>query len=245
MVIIFRNMIKSYKSCSSTQADASIAVQKRLSEVYPDATFDVNNVTEHNFIQSTKLGNCGMIASMASLANNHKLINEVVPPDQNFRYNSLSDNKEIAEFQFNLYKNGILHRVVVNESLAFWNDPVYSNELYYSDGRNQNFVGPLLEKALIKLFFNGNYELARNVDPVKIITSFFNAIFEEFYNTDLNDLGYKVEDVITHGKKTNSLMVVEFKNTIPNYSISNTHAYTLIDYTEDMVKLYDPHGIYI
>ena len=91
--------------------------------------------------------------------------------------------------------------VVVNESLAFWNDPVNSNKLYYSDCAGRNFVGPLLEKALVEKHFKGDYEL-RTVDPIKIITSFSNAFFEEFYKSELNDLGYKMEDLITHGKNT-------------------------------------------
>ena len=102
----------------------------------------------------------------------------------------------------------------MDESLAFRNDSVYSNELYYSDGLDQNVVGPLLEKALIKLLFNGNYELARRVNPIKVFTCFSNAFFEEFHDTDLIGLGYNVKDVIIHGKKTNSLMVITFKTTV-------------------------------
>ena len=71
---------------------------------------------------------------------------------------------------------------------------------------------------------------------------FSNTFFEEFYNTDLIDLAYKVKDAITNGIKTNSLMVVGFKNKVSKYNISKTHAYTLIDYTADILKLYNPHG---
>ena len=166
--------------------------QRNLSEVIPNAKFDVDNVTEHSFIQGY-LGNCGMIAAMASLANNRELINKVVPPDQNFKNVSNSDIKKPSQFRFYLYKNGKAHVVVVNESLYFWNRfyAVYTlplalfwsgwrkrfwnnilslQRLYYSNSCNQNSVGPFLEKALIKLLFNGNYELAHCVDPKKVFT---------------------------------------------------------------------------
>ena len=152
-----------------------------------------------------------MIAAMASLANNSELINKVVPKNQTFKNKSLTDYKEISEFVFNLYKHGKLYHVVVNESLTFWNDSVDSNNLYYSDGMNQNFVGPLLEKALVELLFAGNYKLARSIDGAIVLTSFSNALFEEFYDSDLVYLGYNLKDVLTHGINTNSLMVVTLK----------------------------------
>ena len=255
-VFFFRNTIMCYKNCiislifaaivicNGTRVYASVIFQKILSEVHPNAKFDLDNVTEHSFIQG-RLGNCGMIAAMASLANNRELIDKVFPRNQNFNNNSLTDNKEISEFSFNLYKNGKPHKVVVDENLFFWNDSIDSNKLYYSYGREQNFLSSLLEKALVETHFEGDYGLATAVHPVKIITSFSNAFFEELYKPDLNDLGYKLGDVVTHGKRTNSLMVVGFKNELPEYHIQNYHAYTLIDCSEDAVKLYDPEGKYM
>ena len=57
--------------------------QKNISDVYTNAKFDVDDVTDLNFIQG-KLGNCGMIASMASLVNNRELLEKVVPVNQNY-----------------------------------------------------------------------------------------------------------------------------------------------------------------
>ena len=230
--------------CKLTQVNDSVTLQKNISEVHRDAKFDVENITEHNIIQSKKLGNCGMIASMASLANNRELINKVIPTDQNFKKFCNSDIRKPSEFSFNLYKYGKPQLVVVNESLIFWNNSVNSNKLYYSDGLNNNFVGPLLEKALVQLLFKGNYELTHYIDSVKVFSSFSNNFCKEFYETNLSDLGYKLKDVLTHGKNTNSLMVIGFKNNLSQYNVYNCHEYTLIDYTEDIVKLYNPYGKY-
>ena len=194
-----------------------------------------------------------MIAAMASLANNRELLNKVVPRDQNFKIYSISeksslrDHEEMSEFSFQLYKNGKPHVLVVNEKLTFWNwtIPFFWNTLYYSCSCNQNFVGPLLEKALIELLFKGNYELAKSVNAVNIFTCFSNSLFEEIHYSDLGNFGFKLKDVITHGIKTNSLMVVDFKDNASNVNILDLHYYSLIDYKEDMLKLYDPHGTYI
>ena len=40
-------------------------------------------------------------------------------------------------------------------------------------------------------------------------------------------------------------MVVTFEQEIKEHKMKTNHAYTLIDLTEDKVKLYDPHGNYL
>ena len=129
-----------------------------------------NNITEYNFVQG-KLGNCGMIASMATLASNRELYDKVVPSDQNFQVSSQPNS---SEFVFNLYKWGKLHKVVVDGNL-----PKDKNGLIYSKSYNKNLVGPLLEKALIKLHFNENYKSAVCVEDYYVLTSFANNFFEQ------------------------------------------------------------------
>ena len=69
--------------------------------------------SEKSFRQSYVLGNCGLVAAMATLAGNKELYDRVVPPGQNFRRGSVQ-----RKFEFNIYKLGRLHRVVVDiESL--------------------------------------------------------------------------------------------------------------------------------
>ena len=99
--------------------------RNNLSEVYKGAKFEIENLTELNFVQSKKLGNCGMVAAMASLANNRELLKRVVPVNQSFEDKSFFRSKRPSEFVFNLYKNGKLHQVVVNESLVFLKENSY------------------------------------------------------------------------------------------------------------------------
>ena len=80
-------------SCNLSLADAQnstscdlYTIHRKLSQVHPNAKFDASNLTERNFIQGG-LGNCGMIAAQASLANNRELLKEVVPGNQRFENN--------------------------------------------------------------------------------------------------------------------------------------------------------------
>ena len=214
---------------------------KNISDVYPNAKFDVYDVTELNFIQGEKLGNCGMIASMASLARNREVLEKVVPVNQSF-------NEKPSEFAFNLYKRGKPHRVVVNESLFLRKFSCLSflfnmKKLYYSQSHNNNFVGPLLEKALIKLHFDKDYDLSYGVSVSTVLSSFTNNFFEEFSKADLSRLDYKLKSVIAHGRTNKCLMVVSFnKNT---FSLVSDHAYTIVDCKKDKVYLYNPHRKYV
>ena len=80
-----------------------------------DINFD-ESVTVESFIQSKLLGNCGMIAPMATLVTNEEMFNRVVPKGQHFQ------KLPFSEFTFNLYKNGRHHSVKVNDFLPFINN---------------------------------------------------------------------------------------------------------------------------
>ena len=115
------------------------------------------------------------------------------------------------------------------------------NKLFYSRNCNNNFLGPLLEKALVKLHFDGDYRLAEGIDPIDVFASFSNAFYERINNGD----SVNILDTIHSGKKNNFLMTVSFIATLPKYKILDQHVYTLIDKTKDAVKLYNPHGYFV
>ena len=201
--------------------------------------FYKDSITEYNFLQGM-LGNCGMIASMATLASNIELYNKVVPSGQNFQINSKSYTSDSSEFVFYLYKFGKLYKVVVDKTL-----PTDEKGLFYSRSYNENLVGPFLEKALIALHFDGKYESARSVKGENVLTSISNNLFEKYriLPTILNNYSeLKVDDVIDHGLKTKSPMVVGFYRDISKYGLNGMHYYCLVDKKDNQVKLYDPHG---
>ena len=203
--------------------------------------YNNDNITEHNFLQG-RLGNCNMIASMATLAGNRELYDKVVPGGQKFQITPQPNTGDPPEFVFNLYKFGKLHKVVVDEFL-----PTDENRLIYSKSSNGNLVGPLLEKALVKLHFNGNYEAAVGINGNDVFTSFTNNFFEHYfsYSKDKHYINYsksKLDDLIRHGLKTKSQMLVSFIREVPEYNLLFSHGYTLIDMKDNLVNLYNPHG---
>ena len=83
-------------------------VLKSLRDVHKNASFQ-GNVTEHNFKQGN-LGNCSMIAAMASLATNDQIYNKVVEQSDS-KSKTLEEidaaitNKNCTKIVFNLYKS--------------------------------------------------------------------------------------------------------------------------------------------
>ena len=162
-------------------------------------------VTVESFIQQ-RLGNCGMIAPMATLVTNEEIFHRVVPKGQRFK-----TCLPCSGFTFNLCNNGIHHCVKVNDILPFIN-----NRLMYFTTKNQSVVGPLLEKALVQLLLYGNYELSERVNAWNVFTSLTNNFCETFSNLS-NDLICEMTDVINHGITCKSLVVMDFK--APKYGI--------------------------
>ena len=188
------------------------------------------NVTVNNFKQG-KLGNCAMVSSMATLATNEGLYNKVVPKGQNFQ-KSFFPIFNFSKVAFNLYKQGKLHNVEVDKKL-----PIGANGgLIYGRSSNENLVGPLLEKALVQLHFDGRYEAARGVPATFVMASLSNSFFEEFAS-ESKKLSSELEMAMEHGVKTNCQMVV---------CDDNRHAFALLGYDRQdekkPIKLYDPHG---
>ena len=209
---------RSYQSVGSVQ-------QKNPLNFDETVSFD-------SFVQGWE-GNCGMIAAMASLATNKQFYDEAVPEGQRYA------RDRPAEFAFNLYKNGRRHLVKVDDKVNFYR-PIFSkNMIKYASSRNGSVVGPLLEKALVKLLFSGSYKSSASVYPYTVLTSLSSNLCETFLDGS-NVL--EMSDVINHGVKTKSLMVVSFKNSSFRLGIQDRHSYTLVGSNEDSTRLYDPHG---
>lgn len=103
---------------------------------------------------------------MAALPGNAELRHQVVSSGKNF---TIAPGNE--EFEFYLY------RVAVDsKSLPRTQD---GSEFIFSGSANDKMVGPLLEKSLIDLHFDGNYWLFHAVFALTVLTSFTDGYFEE------------------------------------------------------------------
>ena len=196
-----------------------------------------SHVTVFNFVQG-RLGNCCMVAAMAGLAKNKNLYNKIVPSGQNFKSNNSS------KVIFNLFKLGKLHTVEVDKKL-----PTDGKRLKYCRSYNGNLVGPLLEKALVQLMFDGNYSSAYAVSASLVMTSLTNSFYDNFVSSS-NDSRFKFKELLDHGLKTNCQMIAVFRQPVPKVwwstkGLRTYHCYNVVgmkNSEKDSVELYDPHG---
>ena len=120
--------------------------------------------------------------------------------------------------------------------------PTANGTLIFSRSANDDFIGPLLEKALIDLLFDGDYQSSYMVLPSHVLSSLFNNYFEEFPSVSAK-LPFEISELIQHGLKTNSPMVVEFRN--KSEILHREHCYALLGIRDGVAEVYDPHGKYI
>uniref|UniRef100_A0A7N8XIF8 Calpain-3 n=1 Tax=Mastacembelus armatus TaxID=205130 RepID=A0A7N8XIF8_9TELE len=225
---------------------------KRPTEICENPQFIIDGANRTDICQG-ELGDCWLLAAIACLTLNEKLLYRVIPQDQSFTENYA------GIFHFQLWRFGEWVDVVVDDRI-----PTCNNQLVFTKSfRKNEYWSALLEKAYAKL--HGSYEALKGGNTLEAMEDFTGGVTEYFELSEAPKelytimrkalergslMGCSIDVSSSDDNKVKQTLSVKCDFVIPltrtHHGLVRGHAYSIIGLEEDtrirLIRLRNPWG---